>query len=64
MLFGVLPDRGYFELSPPGRISVADDGFTTFQPDSNGSNRYLVLKPEHRERVVEALVQLSSEPPH
>jgi hypothetical protein len=64
VLYGVLPDRRYFELSAAGRVSIVDDGFTTFKPDENGPHRYLILPPERRERVIEALVQLSSEPPH
>jgi len=64
VLYGVWPDRGYFDLSPMGRIAVGDDGFTSFAPDPNGPHRYLILPQDRRERVVEALVQLSSEPPH
>jgi inosine-uridine nucleoside N-ribohydrolase len=64
VLYGVLPDRGYFDLSPAGSVTVEDDGFTTFRPAAQGAHRYLVLPPERRERVIEALVQLSSEPPH
>jgi purine nucleosidase len=64
VLYGVWPDRGYFDLSPPGTITVGDDSFTTFQPNPQGTQRYLVLPADRRARVVEALVQLSSEPPH
>jgi len=63
VLYGVLGDRGYFDLSPRGRVTVEADGFTRFAEDSRGNHAYLVLEPERRPRVLEALVQLSSQPP-
>lgn len=32
VLFSAFPDRGYFDLSGPGRVSVADNGATEFKP--------------------------------
>jgi inosine-uridine nucleoside N-ribohydrolase len=63
VLYAVYPDRGFFDLSPPGRVRVEDDGFTRFEPDANGTHRYLILTPHQKIRVQEALVQLSSQPP-
>jgi purine nucleosidase len=63
VLYAIQPDRGYFEILPAGKISVEPDGFTRFDPDSDGKHRYLILRPEQRPRVLEALVQLSSQPP-
>jgi hypothetical protein len=64
VLFGVYPDRGYFGVSGNGSVSVDDKGLTTFAPSDNGLHRYLTVSPEQQIRVTEALVQLSSEPPH
>ncbi len=64
VLYGVFPDRGYFGLSPAGMVTVEDDGFTSFKVDENGKHRYLTLTADQRARVLESLVQLSSEPPH
>jgi hypothetical protein len=64
VLFGVYPDRGYFGVSGNGTVSVDDKGLTTFSPSDNGLHRYLTVSPEQQIRVTEALVQLSSEPPH
>ena len=63
VLYAVLPDRGWFNVSGPGTITVGSDGFTSYQPDSNGRHSYLILKSEQKPRVLEALVQLSSQPP-
>ena len=63
VLYAVLPDRGYFDLSPPGTVTVEPDGFTRFDDNPNGKHRYLILRPEQKPRVLEALVQLSSQPP-
>jgi purine nucleosidase len=63
VLYAVYPDRGYFDLSPGGNIVVEADGFTKFVPSAEGKHRYLKLTDQQRPRVLEALVQLSSEPP-
>jgi purine nucleosidase len=63
VLFAVRPDRGYFDLSPPGRITVDDQQITQFAPAENGPHRYLIANAEQVARVREALVQLSSQPP-
>jgi hypothetical protein len=63
VLQAVLGDRGYFELSAPGRVTCKADGSTRFQKTSRGFHSYLILRPEQKPRVLEALVQLSSQPP-
>jgi purine nucleosidase len=63
VLYAVHPDRGYFDLSPPGRVIVERDGFTKFEPVTDGRHRYLKLTDAQRARALEALVQLSSQPP-
>jgi hypothetical protein len=63
VLYAVLGDRGYFDISPRGRVFVDADGATRFEETSQGSHAYLVLRPEQKPRVLEALVQLSSQPP-
>lgn len=63
LLVAVYPDRGYFDLSPAGRVEVQDDGATRFVKDEAGRARCLVVSPLQAERVREALVWLSSAPP-
>jgi purine nucleosidase len=63
VLHAVSPDRGYFDLSPPGTVSVEPDGSTRFVSSPEGRHRYLILRPEQRPRVLEAMVQLASQPP-
>lgn len=62
VLYGVLPERGYFGVSKRGTVSVDSKGFTTFTETANGLHRYLTVSPEQQIRVTEALVQLSSAP--
>ena len=64
VLYAVFPGRGYFDVSVPGQVTIADDGSTHFEQTAAGRDRFLVLKEEQRARVKEALVQLASEPPH
>ena len=63
VLYAVCPDRGYFDVSSPGSVSVEADGFTTFVPAVDGRHRFLKLTESQRPRTLEALVQLSSQPP-
>jgi len=65
VLYAVYPDRGYFDLSPVGTVTVEDNAATWFRPsrDGKGQHRFLVMSPEQTTRVREAIVQLSCEPP-
>jgi len=63
VLHAVRPKHGYFGLSDAGRVRVADDGLTTFEPHEDGRDRFLTLTDEQRIRTTEALVQLASQPP-
>jgi len=63
VLYALRPDAGYFDLSPPGTVTVEPDGYTRFDPDARGRHRYLVVRPENVPRVREAFVQLASQPP-
>jgi hypothetical protein len=67
VLWAVYPDRGYFGLSQPGRISVNDEGFTQFKGAKNGKgsqrDRFLTMTPEQQSRALEAMVHLTVLPP-
>ena len=64
VLYGVRPNRGYFDISPPGQVTVDAEGLTHFHPQENGRDRYLILRDEQKGKTSEALVQLSSQPPN
>ncbi len=63
VLYAVAPDRGYFDLSEPGQVTIEDNGYTRFTQHPEGTHRYLIATPEQVVRVTEALVQLASQPP-
>lgn len=63
VLYAVRPDRKYFDVSKPGRITVLDDGGSQFQEVPGGRDRYLILSDKQRARTLEAMVMLASEPP-
>ena len=63
VLFGIRPDRGYFDLSEQGKVTVTEEGVSVFEATENGLHRYLKLNDVQKVRVTEALVFLSSEPP-
>ncbi|MCX6954774.1 MAG: nucleoside hydrolase [Verrucomicrobia bacterium] len=63
-LWAILPDRGYFDLSPTGKVVVDDTGSTWFTTakDGKGRDRYLVLDALKVARLREAFVQLCTAP--
>jgi len=63
VLYAVRANHGYFSLSSPGRIQVDAEGRTTHTPAPGGPHRYLIADDLQRTRVLEALVQLASQPP-
>ena len=63
VLEAIQPDRGYFGLSAPGRITLGPNNTTTFTPDPKGNARYLIIKPDQVSRVRQLIVDLVTEPP-
>jgi inosine-uridine nucleoside N-ribohydrolase len=61
-LYAVRPDAGYFSLSPAGKITSDSAGRTQFRAEPEGRHKYLVLSEAQRSRVLEAMVQLASQP--
>ena len=50
VLQAIAPEEGYFDLSPPGTVTVAADGATHFAPHEGGLHRYLKVNAgKHRE---------------
>lgn len=63
VLYAIYPDRGYFGVSTNGTVDFTDEGATKFDAASTGKHHYLTLTETQKIRVIEALVQLSSQPP-
>jgi inosine-uridine nucleoside N-ribohydrolase len=62
VLYDLRPDRGYFDLSPPGDVVVASNGSTSFQPGAQGKRHFLRVDPIQAARVREACVWLATQP--
>ena len=63
VLYAVRPDRQYFSLSKPGKITVLPDGSSRFDEVEGGMHRHLVLDEAQKDRTLEAMVMLASQPP-
>jgi inosine-uridine nucleoside N-ribohydrolase len=61
-LYAVRPDAAYFNLSPPGRVTVDDAGRTHFTETPAGKHRYLILTEALKARTLEALILLATQP--
>jgi inosine-uridine nucleoside N-ribohydrolase len=64
VLYAVRPGHGYFSLSENGRARVDASDLTPFTPGTDGRHRYLRLEQAQRARALEALMMLTSQPPH
>lgn len=62
VLYALRPDSGYFSLSAPGTVSIADDGRTIFSP-GEGQHRYLLADEAQRRKALAAMIELASHPP-
>jgi inosine-uridine nucleoside N-ribohydrolase len=62
VLYDLRPDRGYFDISPPGDVLVSPDGATKFQSAAQGKRYFLKVNPVQAARVREACVWLASQP--
>lgn len=60
VLFVLRPEKGrdYYTLSEPGKVTVQEDGITTFTPCENGRHRVFLTSPDQKIRVQEAFVNL------
>lgn len=63
VLEAIRPDRGYFDLSPPGRVTLGPKNTTAFTLDAQGNCRYLIVKTDQVPAVKELIATLVSEPP-
>jgi hypothetical protein len=64
VLHAVSPADSYYEMSPPGEITIGNDGRTTFSPSPAGRHRYLIAKADQQERVLQQYVELvTAQPP-
>lgn len=62
-LYALRPDRNYFSLSKPGKITVLSSGNVRFDEDPKGTHRYLLVNDEQKIRAQEAMALLVSQPP-
>lgn len=63
VLYAVRPDDNYFGLSERGTVVVDDDGYTSFQPNEEGRDRYMTMNPIQTARVIEVQRALVAQPP-
>jgi hypothetical protein len=61
--YAVHPDSGFFQLSDPGTVFVADDGRMKFTAGSGGNVRSLIVDSSKKNQIVQALVEIASAEP-
>ncbi len=57
-LYGIRPRAGYFDLSAPGTVQVADDGATSFTESASGRQRYLKATEAQRKQALQTMIEL------
>ena len=63
VLEAIRPNRGYFELSTPGRVTLGPKNTTVFMPEKGGNCRYLTVSPQNARAARQVIVDLVMEPP-
>lgn len=58
-LYAARPKENYFKVSEPGTITVRDDGTTSFAPSAGGRHQHLIVDPDSKDKVTQALVELT-----
>jgi inosine-uridine nucleoside N-ribohydrolase len=62
-LYAARPKEGYFKLSDPGRITVDDQGRTSFTASEKGNRQYLIVDPAQKDKIILAYIELASAKP-
>ncbi len=62
-LYAGRPQENYFKLSDTGTISVDNSGRTSFGASAKGKDRYLILDPAQKDKIVKTYVELASAKP-
>ena len=63
VLQAVRPSFGYFTVSQPGTISISSEGYSSFESQPEENVGLLGVEDEQRERVLEAMMMLMTQPP-
>jgi inosine-uridine nucleoside N-ribohydrolase len=63
VLYAARPKEGYFKLSGPGKISVDDEGRTSFAASEKGNHQYLIADPAQKDKIMLAYIELASAKP-
>lgn len=58
VLYVVEGSEGYFDLSPPGTVSVDENSFTHFREDPDGKHRYLLMNSQQAVAVKGRFIEL------
>jgi inosine-uridine nucleoside N-ribohydrolase len=62
VLYDLRPNRGYFELSPAGNVTIAPDGNTSFHPSATGKRYVMKVSLMQAAIIRDACVWLASQP--
>jgi hypothetical protein len=63
VLYAVREKETYFKVSPPGTLSVGDDGSVKFAESASGKHRVLLPDPAQKERILKAYTEIASAKP-
>lgn len=63
VLYAVEPNENYFSLSESGVVTVNDEGYTLFEPESGGNHQFLKVDSIQQERVRSRFIDLITQIP-
>jgi inosine-uridine nucleoside N-ribohydrolase len=62
VLYDLRPDRGYFDLSPAGEVTVAPNGITSFHANATGKRYLMKIDATQAATIRDACIWLASQP--
>ncbi len=62
VLYAIDP-QDFFNVSSPGRITITDEGYSLYKPQSDGSHYYLSVTPQQAQRIKDYFIQKITKKP-
>ena len=63
VLYAIEPTDSHLDISPRGKITIDDTGYSRFSESENGKHRFLILNEANAPKVVEKLVSVCTRVP-
>ena len=60
VLYAIEPGSSHLNISPKGKITIDEKGYSQFIESGNGNHRFLIVQKDSISKVVDKLVEVST----